>query len=105
MKKVDLTQVSFLDVEGKEVKVEVARQVGNFMYMQGRNIAENELGSKVYHSADPLKSFNANSKEPHPDCSIEISDEEEKILISYVEQQYSYVVVKAVKDAIKDVKE
>lgn len=105
MKKVDLTQVSFLDVEGKEVKIEVARQLGNFMYMQGRNIAENELGSKVYHSADPLKGFNVNSKEPRPDCSIEINDDEEKILLDYVAQQYSYVIVAAVKKALKPVEQ
>lgn len=105
MKKVDLVQVNFPDVEGNNVTIEIARQIGNLMYMQGKNITEHELGAKVYHSADPLKGLDANSKTPYPDCSIEISDEEEKILISYVEQQYSYVVVKAVKDAIKDVKE
>lgn len=103
MKKVDLTQVSFPDVEGNKVTIEIARQIGNLMYMQGKNIVEHELGAKVYHSADKLKGFDANSKEPHPDCSFEFSDEEEKVLISYIEQQYSYVVVKAVKDAIKEV--
>lgn len=103
MKKVDLTQVSFPDVEGKEVTIEIARQIGNLMYMQGRDITEHELGAKVYHSADKLKGYDANSKEPRPDCSIEITDEEEKALMNYIGQQYSYVVVKAVKDAIKEV--
>ena len=105
MKKIDLTQVKFLDIEGRETMIDIAKVLGNIMFMQGKNITEHELGAKVYHSADPLKGLDANSKTPYPDCSIEISDEEEKILISYVEQQYSYVVVKAVKDAIKDVKE
>lgn len=102
MKKIDLTQITFPDVEGNETKIEIAQQIGNHMYMQGVNIAENELGSKIYHSADPLKGFNANSKEPRPDCSIEITEEEEKILLKYVPQLYSYVVEKAVKDALKE---
>ena len=98
MKKVDLTQVRFLDIEGRETVIDIAKQIGNIMYMQGQDIVEHELGSKVYHSADKLKGWNGN--EPHPDCSFEVNEEEEKALNKYIAQQYSYVVQKAVKDAL-----
>ena len=101
MKKIDLTQVKFLDIEGRETMVDIAKVLGNIMFMQGQDIMEHELGSKVYHSADALKGWNPQSGEPHPDCAIEVSEEEEKALHKYVATQYSYVVQKAVKDALK----
>lgn len=103
MKKVDLTKVTFLDVEGQETRIDIAKQIGNFMYMQGKNIVEHELGSKIYHSADALVEA-LKKKEPAPDCSIEIDENEEKILLQYVEQGYPFVVQKAVKENLKEVK-
>lgn len=99
MKKVDLTQVKFLDIEGRETVIDIAKQIGNIMYMHGKDIFEHEFGSKVYHSADKLKDWNGS--EPHPDCSFEVTVEEEKVLNKYIAQQFSYVVQKAVKDALK----
>ena len=98
MKKIDLTQVKFIDLEGKEVSLNLAKQIGNLMFMQGRNIVEHELGAKVYHSADKLKDYK--DGDPLPDCSFEVNDEEENALNEYVAAQYSYVVQKAVKDAL-----
>ena len=99
MKKIDLTQVRFLDIEGRETVIDIAKQIGNIMYMQGQDIVENELGSKVYHSADKLKDWK--DSEPHPDCSFEVTEEEEKALNKYIAREYSYIVQKAVKDALK----
>lgn len=91
MKKVDLTKVTFLDVEGQEVRIDIAKQIGNIMYMQGENIAEHELGSKIYHSADPLK------ENKDADCPVELSDDEANILLKYVVRTFSYVIIQAVK--------
>lgn len=101
MKKIDLTQVKFLDIEGRETMVDIAKVLGNIMFMQGQDIVEHELGSKVYHSADKLKGWDPQGNEPHPDCAIEVNEEEEKVLNKYIATQYSYVVQKAVKEALK----
>ena len=93
MKKIDLTQISFLNVEGKEMKANIAKELGNLMYMQGKDIVEHELGSKVYHSAD-----NAGEE---PDCAIEVNEQEELTIIRFVEQSYPYVIIKAVKESFK----
>ena len=107
MKKIDLTQVKFLDVMGREAMIDIARVIGNIMYMQGQDIVESELGHKVFHSADPLGDYNPNigwkpkADETRPDCSIELSDKEKDILLGYVKKNYSYVIFAAVKKALE----
>ena len=101
MKKIDLTQVKYLDIEGNETLLNLAKQLGNFMYMQGGNILEKELGWKAYHSADKLKDYNPESGNPLPDCSFEVNEEEEKAINKFVAQQYSYIVQEAIKNGLK----
>ena len=47
---VNFKQISFRDIEGKEVTVDLQKQLGNQLYMQGRNIEECELGKRIYFS-------------------------------------------------------
>lgn len=107
MKKIDLTQISFLNVEGKEMKANIAKELGNLMYMQGKDIVEHELGSKVYHSADNAgKEADDAGKEAddageEADCTIEVNEQEEQTIIRFVEQSYPYVIIKAVKESFK----
>lgn len=93
MKKVDLTKIEFSNVEGKKELVNIAPSIGNALYM-GRSIVESELGSKVYHSADPMKI------DKNADCTIELSDEEAKMVYDCVKNVFGYVICNAVKDAL-----
>ena len=108
MKKIDLTQVKFPDVTGHETSIDIARNIGNILYMQGRDITESELGSKLFHSADALGDYNPQigwrpkNGETRPDCSIELTAKEKEIIIRYVPMAYGYVVQKAVQTLLSD---
>ena len=46
--KVNLKQVVIKDIEGNEMKADFSKQIGNYLYMQGQDIEECELGKKIY---------------------------------------------------------
>jgi hypothetical protein len=46
--KVNFAKIIIKDIEGREVEADFQKQLGNQLYMQGRNIEECELGKKIY---------------------------------------------------------
>ena len=50
MKKMNFGAIIVKDVEGKEQRVDVRKDMGNAMYMRGKDIVECELGRTIWHS-------------------------------------------------------
>ena len=48
MKKIDFTKIEVQDIEGRTVKVDITKNLGNQLYMQGQNVEECELGKSSY---------------------------------------------------------
>lgn len=82
--KVNFAEIVLKDIEGNEVKADFQKQLGNQLYMQGRNIEECELGKKIYFA----------------EGSIEISEKESEIVKNAV-RGYSYIARTAIEDAMK----
>ena len=68
MKQIDFTKVSIKDIEGNEQETNVAKAVGNLIFNMADDVAEHDLGIKIYHS----------------DGAIDIDENEEKILKKYL---------------------
>ena len=51
-KKVDFRQLMLKDIEGNELPVDISKNLGNMMYMQGQTIDECELGRDIYHQGE-----------------------------------------------------
>jgi hypothetical protein len=85
MKKVDFSKVVLKDIEGRELTADFRQQLGNQLYMQGRNIEECELGKKIYFTPD--------------DEATELDDKEVAIVRKAV-QGYSYVARTAIEQAL-----
>lgn len=52
MKKVNFRQIGVKNINGGFDTVDVSKQLGNLMYMQGQNIEECELGKAIYHNGE-----------------------------------------------------
>ena len=52
MKKVDFRKIGVKNIDGNVDTVDVSKQIGNLMYMQGQNIEECELGRAIYHDGE-----------------------------------------------------
>ena len=83
MKKVDFSKIVLKDIEGRELTADFQKQLGNQLYMQGRDIEECELGKKLYFA----------------DGEAELSEKECAIVKKAV-QGYSYVARTAILDTI-----
>lgn len=79
MKKVDFSKIVLKDIEGRDVVADFSKQLGNQLYMQGRNIEECELGKKIYFV----------------DGEVEMS-EQECATVKQAVQGYSYVAREAI---------
>lgn len=86
MKTVNFNEIIVLDIEGNEQHVSVWRDLGNAMYMRGKDIEECELGKKIYLAGKNGESVN-------------ISDDEAEIVKKYI-GGYGYVVRQAIVDTI-----
>lgn len=53
--KIDFTKVAVKDIDGKEFKADVHKELGQQLYMQGQTIEECELGSLIYHTDGPVE--------------------------------------------------
>ena len=73
-KKINFTALEVEDIEGKKQKVDIAKALGNQLYMQGQHIEECELGRTIYHSAG----------------EIELTDEQVRSVLRIVEG-YPYI--------------
>ena len=84
MAKVNFSKIIIKDIEGRDVQADFQRQLGNQLYMQGRDIEECELGKRIYFA----------------DGEVELNDKEAAIVTQAV-QGYSYVARIAIENAMK----
>lgn len=84
MANVNFKQIILKDIEGNEVVADFQRQLGNQLYMQGRDIEECELGKRIYF---------ANGE-------MELSDKE-CAMVKMAVQGYSYIARSAIEEQIK----
>lgn len=82
--KVNFAKIVIKDIEGREVEADFQKQLGNQLYMQGRNIEECELGKRIYFAQG----------------EVELSDKECAIVKQAV-QGYSYIARTAIENQIK----
>lgn len=85
MVKVDFSKVVLKDIEGRELTADFKQQLGNQLYMQGRNIEECELGKKIYFA----------------DGEVELSEKECQ-MVSQAIQGYSYVAREAIREMLNE---
>ena len=50
MKKINFTALQIEDVEGNVQSLNIAKALGNMLYMQGQNVEECDLGRTIYYS-------------------------------------------------------
>ena len=84
MVKVNFSRIVIKDIEGRDVQADFQKQLGNQLYMQGRNIEECELGKRIYFAQG----------------EVELSDKECSIVKQAV-QGYSYIARTAIENQIK----
>lgn len=82
--KVNFSKIVIKDIEGRDVQADFQRQLGNQLYMQGRDIEECELGKRIYFA----------------EGDVELTDKEATIVTQAV-QGYSYVARIAIENAMK----
>ena len=84
MAKVNFKQIIIKDIEGREQTADFSKQLGNQLYMQGRDIEECELGKRIYFA----------------DGELELSEKECAIVRNAV-QGYSYIARTAIENQLK----
>ena len=82
--KVNFSKIIIKDIEGRDVQADFQRQLGNQLYMQGRDIEECELGKRIYFAQG----------------DVELTDKEAAIVTQAV-QGYSYVARIAIDAVLK----
>ena len=55
MKKINFTALPVQDIEGNMQSVNIAKHIGNQLYMQGMDIDECELGKTIYYSEGEIE--------------------------------------------------
>lgn len=81
--KVNFSKIIIKDIEGREVQADFQKQLGNQLYMQGRNIEECELGKRIYFAQG----------------EVELSDKEAAIVKQAV-AGYSYIARTAIENQL-----
>lgn len=68
MKQINFTAIPVQDIEGNAHEQNVAKVIGNLIFNMADDVAEHDLGIKIYHS----------------EGAIDIDENEEKILRKYL---------------------
>ena len=84
MTKINFKKIIIRDIEGNDVVADFQKQLGNQLYMQGRDIEECELGKRIYFA----------------DGDVELS-EKECAMVKMAVQGYSYIARSAIEEQIK----
>ena len=85
MKKVDFRNIVLKDINEKEQAVDFAAELGNQLYMTGRDIEACQLGKKIYFAKE----------------AVELSEKEVQIVTQAV-AGWSYVARTAIEEAMKN---
>lgn len=88
MKQIDFSKVIVESIDGNAMPTDMRFGVGNMLYMNGSDIAECELGRKIFKQ-EPGKPTN-------------ISDEEVAILRKHIPTMTSYIFRQALMRVISD---
>lgn len=84
MKKIDFRKIQVENIEGIKNEADVSKQLGNQLYMQGRNIEECELGRDIYHNGE-----------------VELSDKQVEMVKQFI-MPWSYVLRSAIEETLKE---
>ena len=84
MKKIDFRKIFVENIEGVKNEADVSKQLGNQLYMQGRNIEECELGRDIYHKGE-----------------VELSDKQVEMEKQFI-MPWSYVLRSAIEETLKE---
>ena len=84
MKKIDIRKIQVENIEGVKNEADVSKQLGNQLYMQGRNIEECELGRDIYHKGE-----------------VELSDKQVEMVKQFI-MPWSYVLRSAIEETLKE---
>ena len=52
MARIDFSKITILDIEGREVKRDISKDLGNILYYTARDIAASELGKRIYYDKE-----------------------------------------------------
>ena len=83
-KKVDFRQLMLKDIEGNELPVDISKNLGNMMYMQGQTIDECELGRDIYHKGE-----------------VELKEKDIDVVKRFA-NNFSFIMRQTILDAIED---
>lgn len=84
MKKINFKAVVLEDIEGHKQPVDIAKALGNQLYMQGLNVEECDLGRSIYYS----------------EGEMELTDTQVAAVLRIV-STYPYVSRKAIQDQLE----
>ncbi len=87
MAKVDFWKIMIKDINGNDMTVDVHETMGNALYMNGKDIAECELGQAIYHQ-----------KEDEP---LELDEKQMKIAREYAEGIKAFILRQGILDALE----
>ena len=85
-KVLNFKELPIKDIEGKNQNTDVRKLIGNALFNLADDVAEHDLGIKIYHS----------------DGAIEINEQEKVILKKYA-GQFKYILRVALEDALTNV--
>lgn len=54
-KKINFKALEVEDIEGNMQRLDIAKALGNMLYMQGQNVEECDLGRKIYYSEGEIE--------------------------------------------------
>lgn len=83
MKKVDFRKIEVPNIEGGFDVADVSKQLGNLLYMQGRNVEECELGWNIYHNGE-----------------VELTEKQAETIKKYV-QPWAWIIKRAIENAVE----
>ena len=81
---VNFKKIKIVDINGQQQEADFSQQLGNQLYMTGRNIEECELGKRIYFAKG----------------EVELNDKEAQIVTNAI-QGWSYVARIAIDAAMK----
>ena len=85
-------QLPIIDIEGNTQNIDVAQLIGNVLFNQADDVAEHDLGIKIYH--EPVPDENGECK------GTDIDDKEVNILRKYL-PYFKYNLRNAIEQQLK----
>lgn len=86
MKKIDFTKVAIENIDGSFETADLAKTLGNAIWVQAKSLEVSELGRKIWRDGD-----------------VEVSNDEIAILNEMIPNIFpAYIVKKALSDLLKD---